>query len=193
MSETVSTRSMTYSVTRNGSPIGTMRTSVSAAGDSVTATTQTNIEAKVIIVLYRFTQSTTETWNGDQIVSFASETDDNGTPHKVTVNASSKGVSITADGKTSIAPEGTMPTSFWSTRFLNAKALINNDDGSVLNIVTKNLGPEEITVHGSLHQAQHYEISDGKKFERDLWFDGDQLLRVRLKGSDGSSIVSDLD
>jgi hypothetical protein len=193
--ETVSaeSRSMTYSLIRNGSRIGTMTETLSAAGDVVTTTTQTDIEVKVIIVLYHFTQSTSETWKGDQFVSFTSETDDNGTPHKVAVNATPKGMSITADGKTSSAPMRTMPMSFWSTRFLNAKALINNNDGSVTNIVSKNLGPEQISVGGSLHQAQHYKISGGTEFERDLWFERDQLLRLRLKGSDGSLISSDLD
>jgi hypothetical protein len=186
-------RSMTYSLIRNGSRIGTMRTKLSVAGDSVTVTTQTDIEVKVIIVLYHFTQSTSETWKGDRLASFTSQTDDNGTPHKVVVNATSGGMSITADGKTFGASVRTMPMSFWSTRFLKAKALINNDDGGVTNIVTTSLGPEQISVRGSMHQAQHYKISGGKEFERDLWFERDQLLRLRLKGSDGSLITSDLD
>jgi hypothetical protein len=85
-----------------------------------------------------------------------------------------------------------MPTSFWSTRFLTAKALLNNDDGAIIQVVSRNLGAEQINVHGVFHQAQHYKVSGGKEFERDIWFDGDQLLRVRLKGSDGSLISSDL-
>jgi hypothetical protein len=186
-------RSTTYSLIRNGSQIGTMTSNRSEAGDSVTVTTQTDIEVKVIIVLYHFKQSTSETWKGDQLVSFASETDANGTPHKVAVTATPRGMTITADGKTFSAPMHTMPMSFWSTRFLNAKALMSNDDGGVTNIVTKSLGSEQISVGGVLHQTQHYKISGGKEFERDLWFDGDQLLRLRLKGSDGSLISSDLD
>jgi hypothetical protein len=181
-----------YSVTRNDSPIGTTSTNIAKAGDAITVTTKTAIEVKVIIVLYRLSQSTTETWRGDQLLSFTSETDDNGTAHKIAVKASPKDLIINVDGKTVSAPAGTMPTSFWSTRFLTAKALLNNDDGAIIQVVSRNLGSEQINVHGVLHQAQHYKVSGGKEFERDIWFDGDQLLRVRLKGSDGSLISSDL-
>jgi hypothetical protein len=181
-----------YSVTRNGSPIGTMSTNIAKAGDTIAVTTKTAIEVKVIIVLYRLSQSTTETWRGDQLLSFTSETDDNGTAHTITVKASPRDLIINVDGKTVSAPAGTMPTSFWSTRFLTAKALLNNDDGAIIHVVSRNLGAEQINVRGALHQAQHYKVSGGKEFERDIWFDGDQLLRVRLKGSDGSLISSDL-
>jgi hypothetical protein len=181
-----------YTVTRDNSAIGRTTVDIDRSSDTVTVTSKTNIEVKVIIVLYRFTQDVTEVWKGDQLVSLKSATDDNGTPHDVSITASAKGLTIVADGKTLNAPAGTVPASFWSTRFVKAKALVNLDNGRVMNATSKDLGSEQITLRGTPRQAQHYKISAGKDFERDLWYDGDQLIRVRLKGSDGSAISSDL-
>jgi hypothetical protein len=56
------------------------------------------------------------------------------------------------------------------------------------------VGTDPITIGGTPHQAQHYKVSAGKDYDRELWFDGDQLIRVRIKDSttQGSLISSDL-
>ncbi len=183
---------LVYAVTRDGSPIGRTVVDIDRSGDSVKVTTKSTIEVKVIIVLYRFQQDATETWKGDQLVSFKSQTDDNGTPHQVSIAASGKGLTIDADGKTSTAPAGAVPALFWSPKFAKAKALIHPDNGRVMNATVKDMGAEQVNVRGTPHQTQHYKVTAGKDFERDLWFEGDQLVRMRLKGTDGSSISSDL-
>jgi hypothetical protein len=184
----------TYGVTRDGSSIGRTTVDIQHSGDTVTVTTKYNIEVKVIIVLYRFKQDSTEVWKGDQLVSFKSETDDNGTPHQVSITGGAKGPTIVADGKTTTAPAGAIPASFWSTRFTKAKSLIRPDDGRVLNVTVKNLGPDPITLHGAPHQTEHYKVSGGKDFDRDLWFEGDQMLRIQIKdtSTQGSLIASEL-
>ena len=185
---------LVYAVTRDGSPIGKTIVDIDRSGDTTTVTSKTDIEVKVIIVLYRFTQNVTETWKGDQLVSFKSQTDDNGTPHDVSITPSGKGLTIVADGKTSSAPAGAMPASFWSTRFLKAKTLIHPDTGRLMSVSVKDLGPDEITVGGAPHKAEHYKVSAGKDYDRDLWYDGDQLIRVRIKdaSTQGNLIGSDL-
>jgi hypothetical protein len=185
---------LVYAVTRDGSPIGRTIVDIDRSGDTTTVTSKTDIEVKVIIVLYRFKQDVTETWKGDQLVSFKSQTDDNGTPHDVSITSSPKGLSIVADGKTSSAPAGAVPATFWSTKFVKAKSLIHPDTGRVMSASVKELGPEQVPVHGAPQQAQHYKLSAGKDFERDLWYDGDQLVRVRIKdaSTQGNLIGSDL-
>jgi hypothetical protein len=193
-SKTEAGSQLLYTVTRDGSPIGRTSVDIDRSGDNVTVTSKTDIEVKVIIVLYRFKQDVTEVWKGDQLVSLKSETDDNGTAHDVSITPSGKNLKIVADGKTSNGPEGAVPASFWSTRFLKAKALINLDNGRVMSSTSKDVGAEPITLRGTPHQAQHYKVSAGKDFERDLWYEGDQLIRVRIKDSttQGSLISSDL-
>lgn len=185
---------LVYAVTRDGSPIGRTTVDIDRSGDNVTVTSKTDIEVKVIIVLYRFQQDVTETWKGDQLVSFKSHTDDNGTPHDVSITSSGKGLTIVADGKSSSAPAGALPATFWSTKFVKAKTLIHPDTGRLMNASVKDVGPEQVTVHGAPRQTEHYKVSAGKDFERDLWYGGDQLIRVRIKdaSTQGNLIGSDL-
>jgi hypothetical protein len=44
------------------------------------------------------------------------------------------------------------------------------------------------------HQAHHYKIADTLtgEFAREVWFDGDVLVRTKVVGSDNSVILSDL-
>jgi uncharacterized protein DUF6134 len=185
---------LVYAVTRDGSPIGRTIVDIDRSGDTTTVTSKTDIEVKVIIVLYRFKQDVTETWKGDQLVSFKSQTDDNGTNHDVSITSSGKGPTIVADGKTSTAPAGAIPASFWSTRFAKAKTLIHPDNGRLMTASVKDLGPDEVTVGRTPRKAEHYKVSAGKDYDRDLWYDGDQLIRVRIKdaSTQGNLIGSDL-
>ena len=57
---------LVYAVTRDGSPIGRTTVDIDRSGDNVTVTSKTDIEVKVIIVLYRFQQDVTETWKGEK-------------------------------------------------------------------------------------------------------------------------------
>ncbi|GAC1555379.1 MAG: hypothetical protein NVS2B5_15980 [Beijerinckiaceae bacterium] len=187
------TSHLVYVVSRDGSAIGKTTVDIERNGDTATVKSATNIEVKVMfVVAYRFKSTSTEVWKGDQIVSFKCETDDNGKSHDVSIMPAAKGLTIVADGKTANVPAGTLPASFWSPRAMKAKALINHDDGRVLNVTSKDLGPEQITLHGTPLQTQHYKVDGGKDFQRDIWFEGDQLVRLRLKGTDGSAISSDL-
>jgi hypothetical protein len=79
-------------------------------------------------------------------------------------------------------------------RFSKAKTLIHPDNGRVMSVSVKELGPDQVTMGGTPHQAQHYKVSAGKDYERDLWYEGDQLIRVRIKDTttQGSLISSDL-
>ena len=52
------------------------------------------------------------------------------------------------------------------------------------------MGDDKIAVHDAQRQARHYKISGD--MQRDVWFDGDTLLRLKLVGSDHSIIDSDL-
>ncbi|MBV8848253.1 MAG: hypothetical protein JOZ16_01555 [Methylobacteriaceae bacterium] len=186
---------LVYTVTRDGSPIGRTTVDIDRSGDTTTVTSKTDIEVKVIIVLYRFKQDVTETWKGDQLVSFKSVTDDNGTPHDLSITSAGKaGLTIVADGKTSTAPAGAIPASFWSTRFVKAKTLIHPDNGRLITVSVKDIGPDDVNVGGAPRKAEHYKVSAGKDYDRDLWYDGEQLVRVRIKdtSTQGNLIGSDL-
>jgi hypothetical protein len=68
------------------------------------------------------------------------------------------------------------------------------DTGKRLSIKVSDIGDEDLTLHGVVHKTHHYKIADTLTgdFARDVWFEGDVLLRTKIIGSDNSVILSDL-
>ena len=54
-------------------------------------------------------------------------------------------------------------------------------------ISVRDNGQQAVSVRGNTVQARHFVITDD--LERELWFDGNNVLvKVRMKGKDGSDI-----
>jgi hypothetical protein len=55
-------------------------------------------------------------------------------------------------------------------------------------------GEEVLAIHGVPRRTHHYKIADTLTgdFVREMWFDGDVLVRTKIIGSDNSVILSDL-
>jgi hypothetical protein len=180
-----------YDIIRKGDTIGTNSVDVEHRGDTTQVKISTKILVKVMFIeAYRYDHDASETWKSGQLVAFNSQTNDNGTKHTVTVTSSADKLDLNADGKHSDAPLTLRPASLWNRAFDAQKELFDPADGKRLAVQTKDLGDEKITVNGVPRQARHYKISGD--FDRDVWFDGDTLLRLKLVGSDKSIIDSDL-
>lgn len=186
-----------FDIVRDGDKIGADQIDIDRQNDATTVKTKTNISVKVMYIeAYRYEHSCNETWKNGQLIAFKSETNDNGTKHAVEIapGPTPDKLSIIVDGKHSDAPKTIAPVSFWSKDVINRPELFDPADGKRLSIKVKDLGEESLTIHGVKHQTHHYKISEktAGDFERDLWFDGDALVRMKMLGSDHSTIVSDL-
>jgi len=180
-----------YNVVREGSQIGTNTVDVERRGD----TTQVRIKAKISVKImyveaYRYDHEATETWKGGQLVAFHSVTDDNGTRHTITATPAAGKLDLTVDGKQSTGPLTLRPASLWDKSFDGQSELFDPANGKRMAVKVKKVGSEQISVHGAPHKTDHYRISG--ELERDLWFDGDTLVRMRLLGRDRSVVDSDL-
>jgi len=180
-----------YNVVREGSQIGTNTVDVERRGD----TTQVKIKAKISVKImyieaYRYDHEATETWKGGQLVAYRSVTDDNGTKHAITATPAASKLDLTIDGKQSSGPLTLRPASLWDKSFDGQSELFDPANGKRMAVKVKKIGSEQITVSGATHKVEHYRISGD--LERDLWFDGDTLIRMRLLGTDKSVVDSDL-
>jgi hypothetical protein len=180
-----------YDVTREGTKIGTNVVDVERRGDAISVKISTKISVKIMYVeAYRFNHEETESWKGGLLVAFNSHTDDNGTDHNVAVTPGANKLDMLADGKHTDAPLTLRPASLWNKSFSAQNELFDTATGKMMAIKTKDLGDEKITANGVAHDTRHYKISGD--FNRDVWFDGDTLVRLKLQGSDHSIIDSDL-
>jgi Domain of unknown function (DUF6134) len=180
-------------ITGSGSKIGTDLVDIEKQGDITTVKFTTNIKVVVAyITMYRFSHTAVEVWNGGQLTSFKSQTDDNGTKHTITVSTTGDKTHLEVDGKITDEPHKVVPGSFWSKALIPTGNVFSEDDGKISTVKVSDLGEETLTLNGTKHQTHHYRTTGAAELERDLWFEGDVMLRLQLKGSDRSKIVSDL-
>lgn len=184
-----------FDIVRSGDKIGTDTIDIERQNDTIKVKTKTNVSVKIMFVeAYRYEHSCDETWKNGQLVAFKSKTDDNGTKHSVEVTAKPDKLAMEADGKHVELPKAAAPVSLWDKDAIHRMDTFDPDTGDRLAIKVTDLGLEPVTVHGVTHQAHHYKIADTLKgeFAREVWFDGDALLRTKIVGSDNSVILSDL-
>jgi hypothetical protein len=185
-----------FDILRDGDKIGTNTIDIQRQDD----TTKVDIATKISVVVmfleaYRYEHTCTESWKGGQLVAFKSKTNDNGTKHAIDVAAKPDKLSMEVDGKRVEAPKSLYPASLWSRDVLNRGELFEPANGKKLAIKVKDLGDETVSVGGIERRTRHFKLSAAKgssEFDRDLWFDGDVLVRMKLAGADGSTILSDL-
>lgn len=189
--------SQTFDIVRKDDKIGDNVVDIDRHGDTTTAKNKTNISVKVMYVeVYRYQHNCSETWKAGQLVAFKSQTDDNGTKHVVEVapSASPDKITLIVDGKKSEEPKTLAPASLWSKELITRTELFDPADGKRMSVKVTDLGDEALTIDGVKHQTRHFQLTAKAPadFDRDLWFEGDVLVRMKMLGSDHSTIVSDL-
>jgi hypothetical protein len=184
-----------FDIVRGGDKIGTDTVDIERQNDTTTVKIKTDLSVKVMFIeAYRYEHSCNETWKNGQLIAFKSRTNDNGTKHSIDVTAARDKLSMDADGKHSDLPKTAAPASLWGKDAIHQFDAFDPDTGKPLSIEVTDLGNETLTIHGVTHHAQHYKIADKLTgdFAREVWFDGDVLVRTKIVGSDNSVILSDL-
>lgn len=180
-----------FDILRDGNKIGTEVVEIDRAGDTTNVKFTTHISVVVMFIqAYHFEHSATETWTGGKFASYKAYTDDNGTKHDVSVVADSDKIELDVDGTHSEAPPDLLPASWWSKDFVNRTDMLDSETGRPVSIKVADLGDESLVQNGTTIQARHYQVSGD--LHRDLWYDGDTLVRIQLIGKDHSTITSDL-
>ena len=186
-------KNYTYTILRNGTPIGKHTMSITPSAGATTIEEATDIEVKVIFVTaYRMHTASREIWIADTFSSFSSQTDDNGKKHKVEASVDAKGAMsvVTETGRTAMAA-GTLPSTFWTEQVMTGrKTFFDPETGAPQELTIALIGKEPAMVAGQRLETTHYHVAG--TIERDVWFANGVPVRFQLKGSDGSTIVSEL-
>jgi hypothetical protein len=185
------TEERVFDITRDGNKIGVETVTIEKTGDTTVVKFKTRISVVVMFIqAYHFLHSAVETWTGGKFVSYKAVTDDNGKHFNVVATAGDDGVSLDVNGEHSKLPANAIFASLWSKDFVDQTMLLHPDSGVQLQVKVKDLGEEQIDLHGDQIKAQHYQISGD--LDRDVWFQGDKIVRIKLLGSDHSTIMSEL-
>jgi len=179
---------MAFDVIRNGDRIGTHQIALERDGGETVVNVSTVIAVKIAFVtVYRFEHRSREEWRDGKLVSFYSETDDDGTQHRVTMQAVPAGLRVAADGETRIVEPAPLD-SLWHNDALGADRMLSSLDGKSLDVRVASRGTEPVDVAGTAIGAGHVHIEGDLR--RDVWFGpaGD-LVRVEFPAKDGSIVT----
>ena len=179
---------LNFAVLRNGDRIGASSMRVRRDGPETVAEIVTHVQVKIAYVtVYRFEQAVTEHWTGASLLEMTALTNDNGTVHKVSAKRTGDTLSVEADGKTSDVDHRVIPATLWNAALVRQTLALDPQDGSVTPIALVDHGEEQLVLEGRPTTAHHYSINTGTS--QDVWYDEhDRLVKVELRGSDGSKI-----
>jgi hypothetical protein len=177
-----------FAIVREGEPIGSNTIELRRNRAETTVQMVTHIQVKIAFVtVYRFDQRETERWVDGRLVALEAVTDDNGTSHRVTATSSDNRITVNADGKVTEIAGTTIPASYWNPALLGKTVALNPQDGAIVPVAVTDRGEDHLVVQGRAKRTHHYVIHT--TFPQDVWYDEDrQLVKVELKGSDGSTI-----
>jgi hypothetical protein len=180
---------LNFAVTRNGDRIGTTTVRLQRDGRHLVAEIGTQIHVKIAgITVYRFEQRETERWLDGKLVWLNAVTNDNGTINRVSAARNGDKLSVNADGKVSQIDAAIVPASLWNAQLVQKTMALNSRDGSIMPISVIDYGKERLVLQGRPTTAHHYSIKTNQPHE--VWYGEDyRLLKVELRGSDGSKIL----
>ena len=186
-------KSVSFAVMRKGSKIGTHMLTFDQDGDNLTV--QVNVELKVgvgPIVLFRYKHHAIEVWKGGQLVSIDTETNDDGTPNKVTGRRTPEGFKVEGTkARAYIAPDDALPATHWNHKQLDGP-WINTQDGRLMHPTITPKGSEMIPVaSGAKIPAKHFAVTGDAVLE--TYYDGaSNWVGLNFKAGDGSVILYEL-
>jgi hypothetical protein len=184
-----STETLRFAIMRNGDQIGTHTVEINRGPRETSVSMSTDLAVKVMfITAYHLNYTTSEKWVGGKLVSLNSESDDNGTKHKVSATLKPNGLEVDADGKTSTVDKNIIPATLWNPEVIKRSQVLDPKDGEVVPITVTDQGSEDLTVEGKTVRAHHYVLKG--KFPQDVWYDAQgRLVQSSLVAPDGSVIL----
>ena len=184
-----SSETLRYAIMRNGDQIGTHTVEINRGPKETSVNMSTDLAVKVMfITAYYLQYTTTEKWVGGKLVALNSQSDDNGTKHKVSAALKANGLEVDADGKTSTVDKNIIPATLWNPEVVKRSQVLDPKDGEVVPITVTDQGMDEVTIDGRTVKARHYVLKG--KFPQDVWYDEKgRLVQSSLVAPDGSVIL----
>jgi len=177
-----------FSVTRDGTQIGTNTIDVVRNGAVTNVQIVTHVEVGMaFITLYKFDQTETERWSNGRLVAMNSVTDDNGTMHRTNASNCDGTLIVQGDGGVQKMASTVIPASIWNPDMLSQNVALDPVNGKLVAVSVVDRGEDSLSLNGRTARAHHYQLKT--EFSEDVWYDDARhLVKMELKGSDGSTI-----
>ena len=180
--------SLSFVAYRNGEPIGRHTVTFDRDGNELRVSTSIDLAVRFMgFTAYRYTHRAQEVWSGGALVSLASTTDDNGTKHNVTAIRAANDITVTHDGKTTVLPSRTLPSSHWNIEQVRQSMLLNTQKGTEAKVNISQGPRENVKTSSGFVPATRYSYTGDVIMNQ--WFDDrGRWVKTSFKASDGSMI-----
>ncbi|WP_206240199.1 DUF6134 family protein [Novosphingobium terrae] len=163
-----------FDILRSGKKLGTHILTFEPGNGTLTVRVMVELAFKIAgITLYHYRHEAIERWEGERVVALDTQTDDNGTAHRVTARREGNVLMVEADKLARYAaPADALPATHWNRRELDGP-WINTQDGKILRPHVAAQGIESIPAAGgaTLH-ARRYALTGDVKL--DMFYDDRQ-------------------
>jgi hypothetical protein len=180
--------SLSFVAYRNGEPIGRHTVTFERDGGQLKVSTSIDLAVKFLgFTAYRYTHRAQEVWSGGALVSLASTTDDNGTKHSVTATREANDITVVHDGKKTLLPSWTLPSSHWNIEQVRQSMLLNTQKGTEARVNITQGPRENVKTSSGFLPATRYSYTGDVAMNQ--WFDDrGRWVKTSFQGSDGSTI-----
>lgn len=176
-----------FSVWREGSEIGSHTLRFTQSGSETIVDIDIDLVVKLLFIpVYDYKHRNQERWQSGQLASFQSETDDNGDPFRVDATSDSTQIIAKTLDSEFEHPLDRRPSTYWHKNFLSQTTWIDTQKGSSVNCQLLESGAQTIDVMGRSVETQHFKL--GGDLKLDLWYLGNDWVKLTFEGEDGSII-----
>jgi hypothetical protein len=127
----------------------------------------------LMIPVYRYEHDAREIWEGHCLQRIESNTFDNGKHLALIGQAQGADLIVTTESRQDTLSGCVMSFAYWDTRILQARKLLNPQNGEYLDVDITPMGTESIAVGERTVDARRYRLQ-GKDLLIDLWYSPDQ-------------------
>ena len=171
---------LSYVMLKEGEPVGTHSFAFSQQGDALQVDVESHSKAKVFFMTFIYDHTRRETWKNGQLESLVSKTNDDGTPHEVSVSRQGDAIVGTADGKAISLAGDAVPITLWNRDILKTGTLYSALDMGPMKVKITGPKRETVQINGKDREADYYFMEGA--LVRHLWYAPDgTFLKTEFK------------
>ncbi len=179
---------LAFHILRKGSTIGEHTETFQQSGTTLIVSVLVEIAIGIgPVKFFRYKNSATVRWEAEQVVSIDAETNDDGTPQRMSARRDSSGLVVEGSKAVRyVAPPRSLPGTHWNRAMLDAP-FINTEDGRLMHPTVTLAGTEKVAVTGGTVDAQHFALRGDANL--DTFYDlTPAWVGLRFTAKDGSEI-----
>lgn len=179
---------ISFTVERNGSPIGTYSTRFSGSSNNLSVDVDMRLRARFLgIPVYRFNYSANERWRNGQLQALDVSLDNNGEKRNLEGERAGNRFVWTANGEQRSVNGNIFPSNHWNPQVLRQNRVLNTLTGKVSRVSIRNRGTEQLQCENRTINATRYQYTG--QIDTEAWYDQQgRWVGLRFKAQDGSTI-----